>query len=179
MAGFKIRTAKLVDVDMLVEHRHMMFEEMSHPSAESLRIADDSYRSWASDMMKRRLLRGYVATAGNGKAAASGCVWLREVQPSPDRPSGMVPYVLSMYTRPEYRRNGLASKILTEATEWARKEGYHKIVLHASTVGRKVYSQLGWKRTWEMEFRYDRLSVPAHPVRGRSLRSSRRASAAT
>ena len=67
----------------------------------------------------------------------------------------MVPYVLSVYTRPEFRRKGLASMIVEEAMGWAKRHGYYKIVLHASKTGRKVYSQLGWKRTWEMEFRYD------------------------
>ncbi len=111
-------------------------------------------------MMKRRLLHGYVVTTSGGRPAASGCVWLREMQPSPGHPHGMVPYVLSVYTRPEFRRKGLASMIVEEAMEWARKHGYYKVVLHASKTGRKVYSQLGWKRTWEMEFRYDSSAKP-------------------
>jgi GNAT superfamily N-acetyltransferase len=73
----------------------------------------------------------------------------------------MVPYVLSMCTRQEFRRNGLASMIMEEATEWGRRHGYRKVLLHASTTGRKVYSQLGWKRTWEMEIRYDLQAEPA------------------
>ena len=76
-------------------------------------------------------------------------------EPSPGRPAGMVPYILSVYTTPEFRRKGLASMIIKEAMDWARKHHYHRILLHASLTGRKVYSQLGWKRTWEMEFRYD------------------------
>ncbi len=165
-----MRLATSKDVELLVQHRHMMFEEMTDPSADALKVADDSYRRWAREMMKRRLFRGYIVTTRGGKPAASGCVWLREVQPSPDRPIGMVPYVLSVYTQPEFRRNGLASMIVEEATEWARSKGFHKIVLHASSVGRKVYSQLGWKRTWEMEFRFD---GPAKRVRLNSGTSRR------
>jgi GNAT superfamily N-acetyltransferase len=132
-----------------------MFEEMAIPTADELGVHDGSYRLWAKEMMKRRLLHGYIVETSDGKPAASGCVWLREMQPSPGHPHGMVPYVLSMYTRPEFRRKGLASMIIEEAMGWARKHGYYKIVLHASLTGRKVYSRLGWKRTWEMEFRYD------------------------
>jgi len=153
--GFKIRRATAKDLELLVHHRHMMFGEMASPTEVELSVHDASYREWAKKMMKRRLLHVYIVETRSGKPAASGGVWLREMQPSPGHPHGMVPYVLSVYTSPEFRRKGLASMILEEAMEWAQKHGYYKIVLHASKTGRKVYSQLGWKRTWEMEFRYD------------------------
>jgi len=150
-----------------------MFEEMTRPTEEELRVQDESYRAWAKEMMKRRLVHGYVVTTSGGRPAASGCVWLREMQPSPGHPHGMVPYVLSVYTRPEFRRKGLASVIVEEAMEWARKHGYYKVVLHASKTGRKVYSQLGWKRTWEMEFRYDSSAKPRALTRGKPRRPAK------
>lgn len=172
MSGFKIRRANSKDIGLLVQHRHRMFEEMISPTEEELRLHDEAYRAWARDMMKRKLLHAYILETSDGRPAASGGVWLRETQPSPGHPYGMVPYVLSVYTRPEFRRKGLASMIMKEAMEWGRRHGYYKIVLHASRTGRKVYSQLGWKRTWEMEFRYDE-ERPAPLKRGRSRRSSR------
>ena len=178
MPGFKIRRATSKDLELLVHHRHKMFEEMTRPTEEELRVQDESYRAWAKEMMERRLVHGYVVTTSRRLPAASGCVWLREIQPSPGHPHGMVPYVLSVYTLPEFRRKGLASMIVEEAMAWARKHGYHKIVLHASKTGRKVYSQLGWKRTWEMEFRYDSPSKPARLRRGQSRRPSKPSRAA-
>jgi len=91
VASFRIRAATLEDLELLVEHRHKMFEEMSHPSADALGMGDKAYRKWAREMIGRRLLRGYIATTRGGRAAASGCVWLRAGPPSPERPSGMVP----------------------------------------------------------------------------------------
>ncbi len=178
MPGFKIRRASSRDIELLVQHRHRMFEEMSSPTEEELTVHDGSYRVWANAMMRRRLLHVYIVETSTGKPAASGGVWLREMQPSPGHPHGMVPYVLSVYTRPEFRRKGLASMIVEEATAWARKHGYYKVVLHASKTGRKVYSQLGWKRTWEMEFRFDERVRPARVKDGRSRRTSRPSRAA-
>jgi GNAT superfamily N-acetyltransferase len=174
-----MRLATSKDIELLVRHRHMMFEEMSSPSKEAARTADESYRTWALEMMKRGLFHGYIVTTREGRPAASGCVWLREIQPSPDRPTVMVPYVMSVYTSPEFRRSGLASMIMEEAAEWARREGFHKIVLHASSVGRKVYSRLGWKRTWEMELRFDRPAGRARPSRRTARRPSKRSRGAT
>jgi GNAT superfamily N-acetyltransferase len=173
---FKIRRASLKDVGLLVEHRRSMFEEMISPTEEELRLHDDAYRAWLRDMMRRKLLHAYVIETGDGRPAASGGVWLREMQPSPGHPHAMVPYVLSVYTRPEFRRNGLASMIMEEVMGWGKKRGHYKIVLHASVPGRKVYSKLGWKRTWEMEYRYDE-AKPARIRRG-ARRPSRPSQAA-
>jgi GNAT superfamily N-acetyltransferase len=151
---FRVRAATPRDIDVLVEHRRNMFVEMVRPTRDQLEVLEASYRKWAPEMMRRRLLHGYIVTSGR-KVVASGCVWLRDVQPSPGRPAGKVPYLLSVYTVPELRRNGLASMIVKEAMEWSRKKGYHKMVLHASRTGRKVYSKLGWERTWEMEYYFE------------------------
>jgi GNAT superfamily N-acetyltransferase len=149
--SFKVRRATVKDIDLLTEHRHAMFDEMTRMTPTKHKVADDPYRNWAKEMMKQRLFRGYIVTTGRGKVAASGCVWLRQVQPSRGRPASLIPYLMSIYTSPKFRRNGLASIIVKESMAWARNKGYGRMTLHASTVGRKVYSQLGWKRTWEME----------------------------
>lgn len=132
-----------------------MFEEMSDSTTGELQSLEESYGKWAKEMMRLGVFHGYIAKTARGKVAASGCLWLREQQPSPGRPAGLIPYLMSVYTVREYRRNGLASMIVKEAMEWARKRGYYKILLHASVKGRKVYTKLGWKRTWEMEYRFD------------------------
>ena len=179
MPSFKIRGANLKDLDVLVEHRRAMFEEMPRMTPEERRGAANYYREWAKDMMKQKLFRGYVVETGTGKVAASGCVWLRQVQPSRGRPATLIPYVLSMYTHPDFRRNGLASMIIKEAMAWSKRKGYARITLHASVVGRKVYSQLGWKRTYEMEYRFDK-PAKSHSIRGGGApRPSKRARDAT
>ena len=77
-------------------------------------------------------------------------MWLQQVQPRPHRASMVQPYLLSMYTEPDFRRRGVASMVVKEAIRWCRKKGYEVLMLHASEMGRRVYSKLGFKRTWEM-----------------------------
>jgi GNAT superfamily N-acetyltransferase len=174
---FEIRKARVGDIEALVQQRREMFAEMPglHVTPEGATSASDSYRTWAREMMKKRLFHGYVVTTGRREWAASGCVWLREVQPSHSRPARLVPYVMSIYTVPRFRRNGLASLIVEEAMKWAKRKGYEKMTLHASTVGKKVYSKLGWERTWEMEVRL-RPRPPSSARRAparKAMRSSR------
>ena len=40
--------------------------------------------------------------------------------------------------------------VVNEAIGWCRRNKYERLMLHASEMGRKVYSKLGFKRTWEM-----------------------------
>src|SRR5271155_465969 len=138
-------------MDVLSGHRNAMFEEYAPLTPEERAAAIDAYPAWAREMMKRRLFHGYVVETSGGKVVASGCVWVREQQPSRGRPATLIPYVMSIYTEPKFRRKGLASMIMLETMDWSRKHGYRKMLLHASLVGRKVYLQLGWKRTWEMD----------------------------
>jgi GNAT superfamily N-acetyltransferase len=151
MPGFKIRRASAKDLGLLVDHRQQMFEEMTGTKRGEANLAGDAYRNWAKEMLKQKLYHGYIVTDIRGSVATSGCVWLRQVQPSRGHPASLVPYLMSMYTAPEFRRKGLASIIVKQAMAWAKKNRYTEMYLHASVTGRKVYSQLGWERVWEME----------------------------
>ncbi len=100
--------------------------------------------------LKNQELVAWVVKSPDGRVAGGGCVWLQPVQPRPHRASMVQPYLLSMYTEPDFRRRGVASMVVKEAIEWCRKNKYERLMLHASEMGRKVYSKLGFKRTWEM-----------------------------
>ena len=149
MSRLRVRLAGPSDLEVLVHQRHMMFEDMRHPTPEQQARADDAYRRWAPKMMKRGLLRCYLVVRGKD-VVGGGSLWLRDVQPGPGQSVSRIPYLLSMYTEPPFRRRGVATMVVKEAMRWARDHGYPKATLHASSVGRKVYSKLGWERTWEM-----------------------------
>lgn len=151
MDRFRVRVATAKDISTLVRQRHMMFEDMRPRTAEEHEIGDRSYRKWALRKMKEGLLSCFIVTDSKGKVAGGGAVWLREVQPSPGRDARLTPYLLSVFTEPEFRRKGVATLLVREAEKWAGARGYSEINLHASEQGRKVYAKLGWKRTWEME----------------------------
>lgn len=145
-----VRAATPEDIDVLVHQRHMMFEHMRPVTPKEHRAGDRAYRLWALRQMKKGRFRGIFISDGNGRVAAGGCVWLRERQPSPSSAARLEPYLLSMYTEPEFRRKGLASVVVKEAMKWAKAKGYPRMRLHASELGRGVYEKLGWERSWEM-----------------------------
>ena len=59
-------------------------------------------------------------------------------------------YVHSVYTVPDYRRQGLARRILQAMIDYCRDNGWPRISLHASDMGRGLYEDLGFQPTNEM-----------------------------
>ena len=51
--------------------------------------------------------------------------------------------VLNVYTDPEYRRRGIARKLMEAILAWCRSQGLADVFLHASHDGRPLYEQLG------------------------------------
>ncbi len=146
----RIRRSTLRDIDVLVSHRRKMWEEIRRSSRGQHLIKDLPYRRWLLDLIPKRRFIGFLAVASDGKVVGSGGVWLRDEHPKPDSKRTTVPYLLSMYTVLEFRRNGVAASIVKEAMNWCKKKGYNIMRLNASKMGRRVYSDLGWERTWEM-----------------------------
>jgi GNAT superfamily N-acetyltransferase len=155
-SGIKVRRATLKDLPELVHQRRAMWEDLGVKGKAEHDRADQIYGRWIRSRMKNERLVGWIAAKRDGTVAGGGCVWLQEVQPRPHRKGTLQPYLLSMYTEPEFRGKGVASKIVEAAIDWTRKQGYERLQLHASEMGRGVYKRLGFKRTWEMRFNINR-----------------------
>ncbi|MEK7467203.1 MAG: GNAT family N-acetyltransferase [Planctomycetota bacterium] len=150
MRRFTIRRATVRDLKHLRHQRDGMFRDMGCDDEKALAAADRAYANWVRVRIRSGRFFAWLAVAPGNRVAAGGAVWLREQQPGPRR-ARLLPYLLSMYTEPEFRGKGLATKIVKAATAWGKKRRLTKMLLHASSMGRGVYVRLGWKRTWEME----------------------------
>lgn len=173
--GTRIRYATVRDLDILVRQRRRMWEAIGDHTEVELDAADREYRAWARRRLQTGRLVGFLAETTDGAIVAGGCVWLRENQPRPGRNDRVIPYLLSMYTEPEHRGHGLATRIVREAIRWSRSRGYARLVLHASDEGRGVYEHLGFTRTWEMRYRLSE----ARRSTAAKLRAPRRPAAVT
>ncbi len=171
---FRIRRATLRDLDALVHQRRGMWEDIADHTPLEHDRADAVYRAWARRRLETGKLVAFVADTPDRRVVAGGAVWLRENQPRPGWDDREMPYLLSMYTEPEYRGKGLASRIVREVVRWAKAQGYRRMTLHASTYGRGIYKRLGWERTWEMRIRL-RKPRSGRSTRARDTRSGPRA----
>jgi GNAT superfamily N-acetyltransferase len=151
-----LRTTTAKDLPVLVRHRRRMWEEIGGRSRAELDRADPAYRRWVVRETRAHRFIGFLVEDGRGQVAGSGAVWLQPAQPRPGRLSRLrMPYILSMFTEPEFRGRGVASRIVRAMVRWATLHGYRRIFLHASRMGRPVYAKLGFSDGSEM-----RLDLP-------------------
>ena len=144
-----VRTANLRDLDLLVRHRRLMWSAIARISPKELDAADRVYRRWARARLKTGRLAAFIVEV-RGEPVASGCVWLMDVQPRPQRRGTTAAYLLSMFTEPGHRGEGHATRIVREAIRWSRARGIAVMLLHASPFGERVYTELGFTHTAEM-----------------------------
>ena len=106
-----------------------------------VKLAEESriYRGWVRSRLKTGSVVGWVAETNRGDIVAGGLCGCERPFRGRGRKHLVQPFLLSMYTEPEWRGRGLASRIVNEAVKWANKSGYAAIMLHASPMGRGVY----------------------------------------
>lgn len=64
--------------------------------------------------------------------------------PTYHNPSGRKAYIMNMYTRPEYRRRGIAYHTLDLLVKEIRRRGILSISLEATDMGRPLYEKYGF-----------------------------------
>lgn len=86
---------------------------------------------------------GYLAFDGENFVGAGGVSYFR-VMPTFHNPTGWKAYIMNMYVRPAWRRQGIATRMLDLLVEDARRRGVHSISLEATDAGRPLYEKYGF-----------------------------------
>ena len=151
----RIRAATTADVETVVEHRRAMFQEMGYRDAAALNSMAAAFRPWLCRKMRDGEYLAWLALDEQGQVAAGLGLWLMDWPPHMVGPGGPRGNILNVYTRPEYRRQGMARSLMLSALEWCRTHSVSAVILHASKDGRSLYEKLGFHPTNEM-----RLELP-------------------
>ena len=73
--------------------------------------------------------------------------------------NGLYADVLSVYTEPEYRGQGLCTKLMSNLVEYAKAHGLGRIDLSATEEGYPIYKKIGFKdkvkRYTDMQMKFD------------------------
>jgi len=151
---FALRVAVVTDIPALVDHRRRMFEDMyAQKDVVRDRAAYDAMDTAYADILRYEIPAGSTRAwviDDHGTIAASGALKFTDWLPRPDGQRRGLVYVHSVYTLPEYRRQGCAQRILQAMIGYCRENGWPRISLHASELGRGLYEKLGFKPTNEM-----------------------------
>ena len=78
------------------------------------------------------------------EVVGTGAVSFYQVMPTYHNPSGKKAYIMNMYTRPDYRRRGIARRVLELLTAEAEMRQIDAVTLEATAAGRPLYEAFGF-----------------------------------
>ena len=137
------RLAELDDVPALVELRKQQLIDEGLPPETTISDIDKELADYFASAIADGSFVSWVMEHGGEIIATSGvCFYM--LPPTYSRPDGGVAYITNMYTKDEYRRNGIAAKLLNMVIDEAKRRGYKIARLHTSDYGRSIYEKAGF-----------------------------------
>ena len=150
---FSLSRASVEDMDEYEYLRRMFLVGLKICTEKKAEAAYIKYKKWAKKQSRAGKWFGFLIRNEAGKTVSGGTLWFKEAQPNQICSEWRMPYLLSLYTKPSYRRKGLAALIVKEVIKLAKKKRYSMIELHASKQGKKLYKKLGFVATSEMRYK--------------------------
>ncbi|MBR2700314.1 MAG: GNAT family N-acetyltransferase [Clostridia bacterium] len=150
--NIEYRRATADQIDLLVETRVEVLRAANRldDSADLSEVAAQS-RDYYLRALRDNTHTGFLAFDGEDFVGACGVSYFR-VMPTCHNPTGWKAYIMNMYVRPEYRRRGVATRMLDLLVADARARGIGLISLEATDAGRPLYEKYGFiPMTHEME----------------------------
>ena len=146
---YHIRKASPNDLSVIVDYRIVMFQTFVKESYdwEAVRNFEVKY---FQEKMQANQFAAWVAETTEGAIIATAAVSFYETAPKPWNLESKYAFISSMYTEPEYRRQGIGGRLLKEALDFSRSKGITHATLHASQSGKSLYESFGFKDTNEM-----------------------------
>lgn len=153
--GLIYKEAIVNDIDILTETRIEVLRAANKLSdhVDMSEVEKQSYEYYKRALSDNTHIAYLVFD--NDIFVGAGGVSFFQVMPTYQNPSGKKAYIMNMYTRPEYRRKGIAYKTLDMLVRASKDRGITVISLEATDMGRGLYEKYGFqKMNHEMELLY-------------------------
>ena len=144
LQDMEFRKAAAEDIDLLVRTRIEVLRAANGlaDSADMSEVEKQSrayYEKALADGTHTALL-----VSDHGQFIGAGGISYYRVMPTYHNPTGRKGYIMNMYTRPEYRRKGIAFHTLDLLIQDAREKGLASVSLEATEAGRPLYEKYGF-----------------------------------
>ena len=146
------RKASLADLEILTETRIEVLRAANQLSADvdMSEVKKQSYEYY-QNALKNDTHLAYLIFDDDKFVGAGGISYF-QVMPTYHNPTGKKAYIMNMYTKLGYRRQGIAFKTLDLLVTDAKAKGITAISLETTDMGRPLYAKYGFiKMNDEME----------------------------
>lgn len=139
----QIRTATLDDIPELITLRKKQLIDEGSTANED--IDTGLYKFFLSKILDNSMVELVAEVDDEMIATAAFIVY--DFPPSFSNKTGKKGYIASVYTKPEYRRQGIATTLVNRVVAIGKERGITKFFLQASDLGKPVYLKCGFKNT--------------------------------
>ena len=149
--NINVRTAKPEENSLIAKHFYQMWQDIG--------AADDSIESnwleitqeYIQEARKKLFYQCFIAEVNNQVVGSVSCQIFSGLYPNIFKPEYRKRgYIWGVYVEANYRRQGIAKKLMEEAIAYLKSISCTKIMLHASPQGKCLYSHLSFVQTNEM-----------------------------
>ena len=141
--------ANINDLPRVIELKLAMFDDSGHGdllAADAKSIIANDYRC----LYQENKAIHYVARS-NGIIVATAGGFIKSDLPFRYFVNSWYGFIGDVYTTPEFRGKGIATKLSKSVMDWLKKQGISMVRLLASDEGRPIYEKMGFRQSDEME----------------------------
>jgi GNAT superfamily N-acetyltransferase len=138
-----IRKATVGDIDILFKLR---FDYLLADRGSLTEVEETLIRSQLETYYKEHINKDFIAILAiiEDKVVSSAFLAISEKPANPAFITGKTGTLLNVFTYPEYRRRGIATKVISKIIDEAKQLGLSSIELSATKDGKPVYEKLGF-----------------------------------
>lgn len=141
----EFRKAHLDDLQHLIELRK---QQQVAQGIEPKTDIDADLEKFFQKKLKEGSMVQWLAE-DEGEIVACGAVIFYEFPPSYVNKSGKKAYITNVYTKEEYRGQGIAKELMGKLVDEVKKAGISNIWLGASEMGKPLYEKFGFQEVDE------------------------------
>ena len=146
-----LRPAKPEDYSLLADAFYKMWFDNGMTADDFISDWKQSTLTFMADTTRNNQGNAFVAEADGNVVGAAQCLISRKLYPQALKPDVRRDgYIWGVYVDPEYRRQGLATRLTKACMAYLQEIGCTRLILHASPGGQPVYAAFGFGPTNEM-----------------------------
>ena len=142
--GLRYHKATLKDLDLLVHTRvQVLLAANQLPECTDMAAVETASRDYYRAALADGSHAAWLVFDGDTWIGAGG-VSFYQIMPTYHNPSGRKAYLMNIYTRPDYRRQGIARHMVDLLVDEARSRNITAISLDATAMGMPLYESYGF-----------------------------------
>jgi len=151
-SDLEIRPATSADIPEILRQRRAMYEAMDYKDEDALSAMLSTCKPYLTAAIENHTFQCWLALE-NGHAIGGGAIL---INPWPSHPYDLEcrrATILNVYVDSQFRRKGVARRLMRTMIDWCREKNFAAVYLHASKDGKPLYERLGFEPTTEMRLK--------------------------